>query len=68
MSDTFLLPCPFCGSDHVMPEVTITTTPRVYITCKDCLADGPAFFFARQDQLPEFAQLAIDGWNNRRGE
>lgn len=67
MNDIILLSCPFCGSDNVMPEVTHTSISRVYITCKDCMANGPAYFYTKQGQLPEFTKLAIDGWNIRQG-
>lgn len=65
MEENNLLPCPFCGSDNVMPEVTVTSVWRIYITCKDCFADGPAYFCAEQKRQKEFLQLAIDGWNKR---
>lgn len=67
MPDIILIPCPFCGSDYVMPEVTVTSLWRIYITCKNCFADGPAYFFTKQEQREEFLQKAIEGWNIRHG-
>lgn len=60
-----LLPCPFCGGNNVMPELTVTSIWRIYITCKDCIADGPAFFFTKKEQYIDYLQNAIDGWNKR---
>lgn len=51
-----LLPCPFCGSTNVgLHYKYLESKPANFITCQDCIADGPAVV----------AEIAAAAWNTR---
>lgn len=40
---TYLKPCPFCGSDNVTMETFVIGSPHAfYAYCNSCYASGPA--------------------------
>lgn len=62
-----LVACPFCGSLHVMPQAEHKDEELlIYITCKDCGAQGPSFH-TRMGKviLADFVKSATDAWNKR---
>lgn len=54
---TTILPCPFCGYDHV--EINEDDEQQIAVCCPECLASGPV------DAVPNGA---INLWNVRAPE
>ena len=77
MSKIKLLPCPFCGGEHI--DYSVKTCGRwerkyhVAMYCKDCNCYGARVLITPTESTryevennPKYKQLAIEKWNTRK--
>lgn len=77
MSEIKLLPCPFCGGEHI--DYSVKTCGRwerkyhVAMYCKDCNCYGARTLINPTEETryevennPKYKQLAIMKWNTRK--
>lgn len=77
MSEIKLLPCPFCGGEHI--DYSVKTCGRwerkyhVAMYCKDCNCYGARVLITPTESTrydveknPKYKKLAIEQWNTRK--